>query len=84
MIKMTDAPEDMPADQLLDRDAAAAFLNVTRRWLEIGAVRGYGPAYIKLGRQVRYQVGDLRAFIETQRVAHSSEATVSKVGRLGR
>ena len=33
----------------LDTETAAAVLDVSRQWLEIGRIKGYGPPFIKIG-----------------------------------
>ena len=44
---------------------AAAYLGLSRRWLELARYRGdgSGPSYIKLKRTVRYRPPDLDSFM---------------------
>jgi excisionase family DNA binding protein len=53
-------------DNLLTRRDAAKLLNLKISTLEAWATRGGGPAYVKLGRAVRYRESDLVKFVESQ------------------
>lgn len=55
-------------DRLLNRSEVHTQFGLTQRFLEVSAVRGDGPPMIKIGRSVRYRVGDLRNWIESCRV----------------
>lgn len=66
---MTDHASQADHDRLLDRREVETRFGITKRYLEIAAVRGEGPPMIKIGRLARYRVRDLRAWIEDQRVA---------------
>lgn len=55
----------LPASHLLDDDDAAAALDTTPGTLSVWRSTGrYKLPFVKIGRKVRYRVGDLRAFIE--------------------
>jgi hypothetical protein len=54
--------------RLSEREAAAYLGPVHVRTLQDWRIRGYGPAYTKLGRRVAYAVADLDAFLEKGRV----------------
>lgn len=43
---------------------AAEYLGLRPGTLEIWRWSGKGPAYLKLGRSVRYRLSDLEAFVE--------------------
>ncbi|MFA8386642.1 MAG: helix-turn-helix transcriptional regulator [Pelagibaca sp.] len=60
-------------DRLLSRPEVQTYFGLTQRFLEVAAVKGNGPPFIKLGRAVRYRVGDVRAWIEARRVASTSQ-----------
>ena len=61
-------------DRLLNRDEVEAQFGITRRYLEVAAVRGDGPPMIRVGRRmVRYGVRDLREWIDRNRVASTSD-----------
>lgn len=60
-------------DRLLSRPGVQTHFGLTQRFLEVAAVRGNGPPFIKLGRAVRYRVGDVRAWIDARRVASTSQ-----------
>lgn len=55
-------------DRLLSRSEVHSIFGLTQRFLEVSAVRGDGPPMVKIGRSVRYRVGDLRTWIESCRV----------------
>ena len=44
----------------------------SKRFLEVAAIRGDGPPMVKIGRAVRYRVGDLRGWIEARRILNTS------------
>ena len=46
---------------------AAAFLGLSRSWLEAMRLRDDGPAFYKLGRRVVYSIGDLDTWAEARR-----------------
>lgn len=63
-----------PTDEmLLGREQVEIHFGLTRRWLEVRAVKGGGPQMVKLGRAVRYRAGDVRNRIDAQRVSSTSE-----------
>ena len=66
--------EPLPSpDRLLSRPEVEASFGISRRFLEVAAVKGNGPPMVRLGRAVRYRYGDLRSWIEAQRVNSTSE-----------
>jgi predicted DNA-binding transcriptional regulator AlpA len=71
---MQDNAQYLPSDRLLTRAEVFGHFGLTQRFLEVAAVRGDGPPFIKIGRSVRYQAADLRAWIEARRVNSTSQA----------
>ena len=67
---MANQPND---ELLLTRKEVEAHFGLTKRYLEIAAVKGGGPPFIKIGRSVRYRASDIREWIKTHRVASTSE-----------
>jgi predicted DNA-binding transcriptional regulator AlpA len=65
--------ELLQPDRLLSRSEVELNFGLSRRFLEVSAVRGDGPPMIKIGRSVRYRVGDLREWIEARKVSSTSE-----------
>ena len=63
----------LPHDRLLTRAEVEVNFGLSRRYLEIAAVRGDGPPMVKIGRSVRYLVADLRQWIEARRVNSTSQ-----------
>ena len=47
---------------------AARYIGLSRAYLRQARQRGGGPAYVRIGRAVRYRVNDLDAFLEAHRV----------------
>ncbi len=63
-------------DRLLSRREVFEHWGLSVRYLEVSAVRGDGPPMIKLGRSVRYRVGDLREWIEARKVTSTSQEVI--------
>lgn len=61
-------------DDLLNTLDSATYLDLSPRTLEKWRLNGGGPAYIKLGRAVRYRVSDLEAFLAERRRLSTSDA----------
>jgi len=53
---------------LLTRQQAAEHLGIKAQTLAAWVTRGQGPAYIKVGRAVRYQRGALERWLESRTV----------------
>ena len=51
-------------EKLFTTVEAADSLRKSPQWLEIGRSTGYGLAFIKIGRHVRYREKDLSAYVE--------------------
>jgi hypothetical protein len=52
---------------------AAAFLGVSKSWLDKHRVHGGGPAYLKIGRRVVYDLRDLEEFAAGRRFRNTSD-----------
>ncbi len=52
---------------------AAAYLNVSKSWIDKRRVFGGGPRYHKLGRRVTYSIADLEDFAVRNRRQNTSE-----------
>lgn len=59
------APSDL---KLLTRLEVETEYGIGKRFLEVAATRREGPAFIKIGRSVRYRREDLECWIIEQRV----------------
>jgi predicted DNA-binding transcriptional regulator AlpA len=64
---------ELSQDRLLTRREVFEHLGLSVRFLEVSAVRGDGPPMVKIGRSVRYRVGDLREWIEARKVTSTSQ-----------
>jgi hypothetical protein len=53
----------LPTSPLLNAVQAAHYLQVTERALEDWRFRRVGPAYVRVGRQVRYDIRALDAWL---------------------
>ena len=62
-------------DELISRDdIQREYKYPTRRWLELAALSGNGPPYLKLsGRMVRYRRGDFEAWLSSRVVTSTSQ-----------
>lgn len=75
LIKATLKPDprkdfhELAPDVLLTGAQAAAVLGVSPLTIRSWRYQGLGPRGIKLGRALRFSVGDLRAFLRQQRQA---------------
>lgn len=65
--------EQLQPDRLLSRAEVEVNFGLSRRFLEVSAVRGDGPPMVKIGRSVRYRVADLREWIESRRVTSTAQ-----------
>ena len=66
----------MNDDPLLTPNDAARLLALSRSWLAKLRMTGDGPAYVKLGRQVRYRLSDLQAWTEGAVCQSTSDADI--------
>ncbi len=64
-------------DRLLSRSEVHSIFGLTQRYLEVSAVRGDGPPFIKVNRSVKYRVGDLREWIAAHRVTSTQHEEVA-------
>lgn len=46
----------------------AKYLAMSRPWLRLQRMRGTGPAFIRIGRAIRYDIRDLDAWLNKHRV----------------
>lgn len=56
-------------NNLLSNREAARFLGLSPDTLPRWRWSGIGPAYLKIGRSIKYRIGDLEAFLEGSRVS---------------
>lgn len=57
-------PDSVALSDLVDEASLAARLGVSRATLQSWRYSGQGPAYVKVGRFVRYRDSDIEAFLE--------------------
>ena len=61
-------PNSAEADVLLTELQAAQLLQISIRTLQAWRLRRSGPAYVQLGRAVRYRKSDLMGWIDSNTV----------------
>lgn len=52
------------SDRLLSRKEVEHRFAISRRFLELAAMRGDGPRMVRIGRLVRYRAKEIEAWIE--------------------
>ncbi|MBR1335335.1 helix-turn-helix domain-containing protein [Bradyrhizobium ottawaense] len=65
---MQAAQSSIDADALIAEVQAADFLRISIRTLQAWRCRGAGPAFVRVGRAIRYRRRDLLAWIEANTV----------------
>lgn len=60
-------------NRLLSRTEVEAEYAISRRFLEISAVKGGGPRFVKVGRLCRYRRADVETWIDERTVSSTSE-----------
>ncbi len=61
------------SNAFLDTRQASDFLGLKKNTLEVWRVQGRGPAFVKLGRSIRYRMADIEEFVKKQTVRSTSE-----------
>jgi hypothetical protein len=67
----------MQDERLVDEHAAAVWLGVAAATVRRWRWQGGGPAFIRVGRHVRYTPAALRAYVEHRTCASTSATTES-------
>lgn len=67
--------------KLLDSEAAAEALGVSRSWLNKSRLTGDGPPFLSIGGRRLYAVSDLNAWLVERRCSSTSE-TIDRMRRL--
>jgi predicted DNA-binding transcriptional regulator AlpA len=62
-----------PTTTLLTAKEAAKFLKVSLSWLAKARMRGDGPAYLKVGRSIRYLETTLMQWMKSRQRLSTSE-----------
>lgn len=65
--------DDFTSEVPLNTKQAATFLGLKPGTLEVWRTRGDGPAFLKIGRVVRYLRDDLKAFRDAKRRISTSD-----------
>ena len=67
-------------DLLFDEAQAAQIIDVTDKCMQAWRCRGGGPAYLKIGRLVRYRKSDINAWLESRVRSQGWQDTNKKPG----
>ncbi len=59
---------EIPTDQLLNDREFAAYCDLAERTPAVWRVRGDGPPFVKIGRNVRYKKSDVDAWLDERTV----------------
>jgi predicted DNA-binding transcriptional regulator AlpA len=65
--------KDLTFDRLLTPSETATSLGISLSWLAKARLRGDGPAYIKIGRTVRYSMSAIRDYLRARMRLSTSE-----------
>ena len=60
---------------LLTQRQASEMLALSERTLERFRISGIGPKFVRMGKSIRYRLGDVEAWIERRTVGSTSEQT---------
>jgi predicted DNA-binding transcriptional regulator AlpA len=61
------------ANRKISVQEAAAYLGISKSFLDKTRLNGTGPVYLKIGRRVAYDLGDLEIWVTGQKRRHTSE-----------
>ena len=67
--------------ELLSEKQAAKSLTVGAKCMQAWRTRGGGPAYVKIGRLVRYRQSDLDAWLEERKRNSTSDKATRQAGK---
>jgi hypothetical protein len=62
------AHTELPEHGLIDQKRLAEYLDRPERTIEDWRMRGRGPAFIRVGQQVRYRVRDIQQWLDENTV----------------
>lgn len=60
--------DDQAARHVVDEKQAATYVNLSVKTLQARRAAHKAPAFLKIGRSVRYRLADLEAFLAAHRV----------------
>ena len=66
--------DDQAARHVVDEKQAAAYINLSVKTLQARRAAHKAPAFLKIGRSVRYRLVDLEAFLAAHRVDPEARA----------
>jgi predicted DNA-binding transcriptional regulator AlpA len=61
-------PGTLPRLRVIEAEASQ-YIGMSRPWLRLQRMHGTGPAYIRIGRAIRYDVRDLDVWLSSHRVS---------------
>jgi len=66
--------DDHAARHVVDEKQAAAYVNLSVKTLQARRAAHKAPAFLKIGRSIRYRMADLDAFLSAHRVDPEARA----------
>jgi predicted DNA-binding transcriptional regulator AlpA len=66
------AKHAVSSPHLLSVKETAAFLRVSKSWLDKSRLAGTGPRHVKIGASVRYDLDDLHSYIAARKRSSTS------------
>ena len=70
----------LSATRKLSVHETAAYLRVSKSWLDKRRLDGNGPVFLKFGRRVVYDINDLENWAAANRRRHTAESPVVRRG----
>lgn len=68
-----DLPKSQAATRRLGVSAAAAYVGASKSFMDKARLNGNGPVFLKLGKKVLYDLGDLDAWLACRRRRSTSD-----------
>lgn len=72
-IKVT-TDDKQPIQHVVDEKQAASYVNLSVKTLQARRAAHKAPAFLKIGRSIRYRMADLEAFLAAHRVDPEARA----------
>ncbi len=63
--------------ELQDPETTARTLGISKQQLAVLRLRGAGPRFLRVGRLVRYDIEDVKKFVESQKRLSTSDAVAT-------
>lgn len=60
--------ENTSQNATIHEPEAARYIGLSVAWLRQSRMRGRGPAFVRIGRAIRYRLADLEAYLSAHRI----------------